>query len=264
MKCQYLFIYKLNTAYVEFHDQGTGFPPYFDNDPYIHTYIWEANNSRASNYGWHTWTEWLQIWSVQQKTVLLGIFHKATTQNLSICRSTPFALWCQLLHGEKFSSFLSCCASYFLSSCLWNRQVWNSWLMDWCTFLSMCNRILVNFMAYVDFGACDCLVWCVWHTCHSIKGLLLALRISFVLSSSANPPHIDLTLPLIYDQRLITSTSITARGNIINIDWFDGLWLLPLYLRRCQYPQHTVVANFTSWEYLVENSWAWQDVCWYL
>lgn len=167
-----------------------------------HTYIWEANNSRASNYGWHTWTERLQIWSVKQKIVLLGIFHKATTQNLSICRSTPFALWCQLLHGEKSSSFLSCCASYFLSSCLWNRQVWNSWLMDWCTFLSTCNRILVNFMAYVDFGACDCLVWCVWHTCHSIKGLLLALRISFVLSSSANPPHIDLTLPLIYDQRL--------------------------------------------------------------
>lgn len=33
-----VFIYKLNAAYVEFDDQGTGFPPYFDNDPYIHTF----------------------------------------------------------------------------------------------------------------------------------------------------------------------------------------------------------------------------------
>ncbi len=41
MKCQYLFIYKCNAAYVEFDNQGTGFLPHFDNDPYMRLIIHE-------------------------------------------------------------------------------------------------------------------------------------------------------------------------------------------------------------------------------
>lgn len=198
--------------------------------------------------------------------LLLCIFYKGTTQNI-LATAHQQRLHCGVSFsmGKNLFHSYAVQAIFYLHVCeidSFETRLWTD------VHSCLCNRILVNFMAYVDCGTCDCLVWYVWHTCHSNQGLLLALRISFVFSSSANPHthglHIATHLWPETQSPLITSTAITARGNIINIDWFDGLRLLPLYLRWCQYSQHTVSVTFTSWEDLVENSWGWEDVCWYL